>query len=358
MAGWAILGTGAVSVRFAAGLASLGNAARIVAVASREESNAMAFATRYGGAVADYAGAVEMPGVDAVYVATPPALHEIHALLAIAAGKAALIEKPFAIDSAAASRIVDSARTAGVFCMEAMWTRFMPILAEAQAQVASGVLGELRTLSASFMGSDLPDPTVSLFDPELGGGALLHRGIYPLSLARMLLGPAEVVGATARIGDTGVDEDCTVLLRHSHGCLSTLTASLRAPGPNSLVLAGTRGALEVEAPIYRPFRARLSRVNPTASGKSGLRGGRWSARRDSALVQGLRQLVPATLLTHRKRLFRPYVGNGYHYEAAEVELRLARGDIESPLLPLDESVDIARLMDAARAEFHRTGRPS
>lgn len=350
MTGWAILGTGVVSSRFAAGLSALGDAARIVAVASRDPAKAQAFAARHGGVASDYAGAVATSGVDAVYIATPPTLHEAHAMLAIAAGKAVLIEKPFASDADAARRIVEAARAAGVFCMEAMWTRFMPMIGEAKARIAAAALGEIRALSGSFMGSDQPDAAASLFDPARGGGALLHRGIYPLSLARMLLGPAELTAATARIGETGVDEDCALVLRHQTGAISTVTASLRAPGPNRLAISGTHGMLELQAPVFRPFRARLIRVTPRSGGTGG-GGGQLSKLRDSAFAQRLQQRLPAGLLAREKTLFQPYSGNGYQYEAAEVALRLAQGETESPLMPLDESVEILRLVDAARRRF-------
>lgn len=353
MTGWAIIGTGVVSSRFAAGLGALGEAARIISVASRDPMNAKAFAARHGGTPAGYQEAIAMPGVEAVYIATPPALHEAHAMMAIAAGRAVLIEKPFAADAEAAARIITAASAAGVFCMEAMWTRFMPMIAEAKAQIGAGVLGEIRALSGSFMGSDVPAPGTSLFDPARSGGALLHRGIYPLSLARMLLGSAELAAATARTGETGVDEDCTLVLRHGSGAISTIRASLRAPGPNRLAISGTLGMFELEAPVFRPFRARLVKVMPRTGGTGGGRGGRLSGLRDSRFVQGLQQRLPAGIVNRAKSLFRPYSGNGYQYEAAEVAACLAKGLTESPLMPLDESVDILRLADAARAEFSK-----
>jgi predicted dehydrogenase len=355
MTGWAILGTGQVSERFAAGLRQLGPAARIVATASRDPANARAFAARHGGqAVDDYAAALALPGVEAAYVATPPALHEAHALLAIAAGRAVLVEKPFASDAAAAARIRDAARAAGVFCMEAMWTRFLPMIAEAQARLAAGALGEIRALEASFMASDRPDPGASLFDAARGGGSLLHRGIYAVSLARMLLGPATLAAAAGRIGATGVDEDCTLVLRHQGGALSTLRASLRAPGPNRLVISGTHGQLVLDAPLFRPFRARITPATPRGGGSGGGRtgGGRLAALRDSALLQRAQQAIPAALrdrLEKTRVIARPYAGNGYHYEAAELADCLAAGRGESARMPLDDSVEILALIDAARA---------
>lgn len=372
---WAILGTGVVSHKFVFGMRGLGASARVVSVASRDPRRAAAFARRFGIARAaeDYAAAVSGADVDAVYVATPPSEHEAHALLAIAAGKAVLIEKPFALDAGAARRIAAAASHAGVFCMEAMWTRFLPLLAEARSRLARGDLGEIRALHGSFMGSDQVNPAASLFDPARGGGALMHRGVYPLSLARHLLGPIAGVSAEGRIGSTGVDEDCTLVLHHDGGAISTIMASLRAPGPNSLMLSGTLGMLHLEAPVFRPHRMRFTPVQPRGSQKDGQKtgqktghgsgGGRLEALRESALAQGLNQRLPQGLRDGLFGLFgrggqlirRPYSGNGYHYEAAEVARCLALDALQSPLMPLAESLEIMDVIDRARAGFARAG---
>lgn len=349
---WAILGTGLVSRKFVLGLRALGPAARVSVVASRDPAKAQAFAARFGiAAHADDATAVARDDVDAVYVATPPSEHERQALLAIAAGKAVLVEKPFALDAAAAARIAQAAEAAGVFCMEAMWTRFLPLLDAVRALLAEGALGEIRSLQGSFMGSDLPGPVLSgagasLFDPARGGGALMHRGVYPLSLARHLLGPIADVTAMGRLGETGVDEDCTVILRHAGGALTTLTASLRSPGPNGLVLAGTTGLMTLEAPVYRPHRARLATVTPRDGGRQGAP--RFERLRESGPVQRLAQMRPSG----GGRVIRaPFAGNGYHYEAAAVARARAAGETVSALMPLSESVEIMAAIDAARAQF-------
>ena len=339
-----------VSRKFVLGLRQLGASASVSAVASRDPTKAQTFAASFGiDAAADYASAVARDDVDAVYVATPPSEHEAHALMAIAAGKAVLVEKPFAMDAAAARRIAGAATAANVFCMEAMWTRFLPIMAEVRSLVAEGVLGELRSLQASFMGSELPDTGASMFDRARGGGALMHRGVYPLSLARQLLGPIAEVTSVGRLGATGVDEDCSVILRHASGAMTTLTASLRAPGPNDLVLAGTRGLLRLDAPIYRPHRARLLPVSPRDSSRPG--GGRLEHLREGGPAQHLNQLL-APLQRGGRVIHKPYAGNGYHYEAAEVAKHLQTREAISALMPLSESIEIMAAIDAARAQFH------
>lgn len=351
---WAILGTGVVSRKFVQGLHVLGQAARVVTVASRDPRKAVGFAKEFGiqHPALDYAAAVTRPDVDAVYIATPPSAHEAHALLAIAAGKAVLIEKPFALDAAAARRIAEAAEAAGVFCMEAMWTRFLPLFGALRHSLAAGDLGELRSFHGSFLGSDVPDGQTSLFDPLRGGGALMHRGIYPLSLARHLLGPIDDVAATARIGATGVDEDCTLVLRHLSGAISTISASLRAFGTNDMTICGTRGMLHVYPPIFRPWQARLSLGAPRTAQSS--RGGRLQALRESGMAQRLNQALPMALrhmLGRAKTIRKPYAGNGYQYEAAEVAQCLARGETTSLLMPVSESIEIMAVIDRARAQF-------
>jgi predicted dehydrogenase len=334
--GWAILGTGVVAYKFARGLAAATPEMRVAVSASRRPEAARTFAGCFVGAVAapDYATAVSHDGVDAVYVATPPTQHEAHALLAIAAGRPVLIEKPFAIDAAAARRIADAATGQGVFCMEAMWTRFLPIYAQIRAVMALQPIGELRALQARFMISDRVDPAAGLFDPARGGGALLHRGIYGVSL-----------------GDTGVDEDCTVILRHAGGGLSTIIASLRANGRNDLTLGGTGGVLQVEAPIFRPHRALLSRSAPR---RQPMPGGRADRLRESALLQRLNQILPPGLRPgggRRQVLRAAHSGNGYVHEAEAVRRAVRDGQWESSLMPLAESLEIMDILDQAARQI-------
>lgn len=353
---WAILGTGGVSRKFVLGLgAAPGHVAHIAA--SRSPENAARFARDFAlaGGAAEYAAAAADPAVDAVYVATPPSEHEAHALLAIAAGKPVLIEKPFALDGAAAARIALAAGAAGVFCMEAMWTRFLPLTARIDAAIAAGSLGELRAFAGGFTGSDLPDPGASLFDPARGGGALMHRGIYPLSLARHFLGPVADLTAVARIGATGVDEDCTLVLTHAGGAISTIRAGLRAAGTNRAALYGTRATVEIGPPIYRPSAARLVAMAPRRGGTGGGEGGgRFEAARESGPVQGLNQRLArlrAFLKPPGRDLSAPFAGNGYGHEALAVAGAVRQGWREHPLMPLAESVEIMGLVDRARAQW-------
>jgi predicted dehydrogenase len=349
---WAIFGSSRVARKFAFGLRALGNRATVAVVASRKPENARRFAADLGvqKAVERYSDALSTE-IDGVYIATPPLLHEEHAKLAIAAGKSVLIEKPFAIDAAAAERIAVAARAAGVFCMEAMWTRFLPLITRIREELDRGAIGEIRGFRGNFVGADRPDASNNLFNAATGGGALMHRGVYPLSLARLFLGPIDKVQAIGRLGETGVDEDSMLIIRHTSGAISNLQASLRVEGDNQVSIYGTEGTIEIEAPIYRPVRAVVSVFHPQngTQGKS-----HFEALRETTLGQRLSASIGPSLRRLKKadRIIRlPFEGNGYHYEAVATMDAVRAGRMESAIMPLADSIEIMRAIDCARAQF-------
>lgn len=346
---WAILGTGGVAHKFALGLRAAATPMAVATVASRNPGNARRFASEHDGAVAteSYAEAVR-DNVDAVYIATPPSHHEEHALLAIAAGKPVLVEKPLAADLASATRIRDAARSAGVFCMEAMWTRFLPLVTVVRDRIRAGDLGEVRSFHGSFFGATAVGSS-SHFDPERGGGALLHRGVYPLSLAVDLLGPVTRSQAEVRVGDTGVDEECALILHHASGALSTVNASLRVDGDSSATVRGTDGTTHIHPPIYRPSRATYTRTSPRQEGRAPA-GGRVAARKEGALLQALNQRVGWLAELRGTRGDRvAFAGNGYHYQAEAVRESVLSGQLENPVMPLSDSLAVMAIIDQALA---------
>ncbi len=350
---WAILGSGPVARKFTLGLRQAPDAAATL-VASRDPAKAEAFARDLGlRAAASYEAAAGSGEIDAVYIATPPSSHRALALAAIAAGKPVLVEKPFAANAADAEAIVEAARSAGVFCMEAMWTRFLPLVTHLKALIAEGAIGEARSFSGSFGAATPPEPGASLFDPAQGGGALLHRGVYPLSLACHLLGPAQEFESLATLGATGVDEDSMLLLRHAGGALSTVQASLTSAMPTDCVIQGTAGMIHVAAPIYRPFRLALASVPPRGREAPGAL--RAEALKEGHALQSAQQrlsgLVGLIRGRRTRRVLRPYAGNGYHYQAEELMRCLREGRTESAVMPLDESLALVRLMERARAAW-------
>ena len=321
--GWGILGTGGIAARFAEDLAGVPDA-RLVAVGSRTREAATAFAGRVAPSAAgvrahgSWAELVADPGVDVVYVATPHPWHADAALLAIEAGRHVLVEKPFTMDAAQARAVVGAARAAGVFCLEAMWTRFLPPVRRIRELIAEGALGTVVTVTADHGQWFAPDPAHRLFDPALGGGALLDLGVYPVSWASMVLGRPSAVLATAERAFTGVDGQTSMVLSHPGGAQAVLTCTLAARTPCRAFIAGTDGAIDVEPTFYATSAFTLHRRGAAAE----------------------RFDFSAELATGP--------GKGLRYQAQEVGVRVRAGELESPHLPLDETVSIMETMDEVR----------
>ncbi|EXG79483.1 Gfo/Idh/MocA family protein [Cryptosporangium arvum] len=314
---WGILGTGNIARTFTSDLLTLPDH-EVVAVGSRAAETAESFAAEFGIARAhgSYQALADDAGVDVVYVATPHAGHAAAALTCIAAGRHVLVEKPFTLDAAEATTVVTAARDAGVFCMEAMWTRFNPAIALLRELVDDGAIGEIVAVQADFGFAAAYDPKGRLWAPELGGGALLDLGVYPVSLASMLLGEPTTVLATAGKAATGVDANTGILLGYESGALAVLHCSLRGDTPARAEIIGTRGRIEL-APLF--FRA-------------------------TELTLHHRDAEP------RHETF-TLPGNGYTFQAEEVARRIRAGHTESDLMTLDETLSIARTLDRVRASF-------
>lgn len=315
--GWGIIGAGAIAGTFATGLAELPDA-RLIAVGSRTAEGATAFADRF--AVphrhASYEALASDPAVDVVYVATPHAFHHPAVRLCLESGKPVLCEKPFALNARQAADMVALARSRDLFLMEAMWTRFLPAFGRLRGLVAGGVVGDPRLLAADFGFRHGGGPEHRLFDLALGGGALLDIGSYVVSLASMLFGPVEQAVGFAQLGPTGVDHESAFVLRHAEGRLAQGTAAIRVATPQEATVIGTDGFVRVH-PLW------------------------WRARR----------LTVTTANGRTEEIEAPYDGNGYQFEAAEVMRCLREGRRESDVMPLAETVGIARAMDELRRQW-------
>ncbi len=311
---WGILSTGNIAHQFAKGLGDLPDT-ELVAVGSRSQEGADAFGDEFGvpNRHSSYEALAADPEVDAVYVGTPHPFHKDNTLLCLAAGKAVLCEKPFALNLGQAREMVAAARAHETFLMEAMWTRFLPHMVKLRELLAEGAVGELRMLQADFGFRAAFDPEHRLFDPALGGGALLDVGVYPVSLAHHLFGPPVEVKSFGNLGATGVDEETAVVMSHGAGQLALLAAASRLQTPHLAVLSGTEGRVELKNWWY-----------PTDL----------TLHRDGREPETVR--VPCPL-------------NGYNYEALEVNACLRAGKLESDLLPLSETLEVMKTLDAVRA---------
>jgi len=321
---WGVIGTGGIATSFVEDLKLL-DGTEVVAVGSRTQESADRFAAEHGigRAHPSYEQLVNDDEVDVVYVTTPHPGHHAAAMLAIEAGKAVLVEKVFTMDAAEAESLVTAARAKGVFLMEAMWARFVPWAVRLRALLADGALGEVVQVIADHGQWFEQDRSHRLFAPELGGGALLDLGIYPVSFASMVLGEPSRVVAVSDPAFTGVDATTSILLQHPEGAHAVLTTTLRAVGPTAAVVVGTEARVEVDGPFYTPTGFTLIRRDGTIE-------------RFDGQVQG----------------------RGLRFEAAEVVRCLEAGLLESDVMPLDETVSIMRTMDEVRRQIGLTYPPT
>ncbi|GAB3249368.1 Gfo/Idh/MocA family protein [Nocardioides dilutus] len=323
---WAILGPGRIARTFASDLALVAGA-ELVAVGSRSAERARAFAQEFDveSSYGSYEELVSDPRVDVVYIASPHALHLEHARLAFEAGKHVLCEKPLTLSVPEAEEMVALAARHDRFLMEAMWTACHPVILEVRRRIQAGDLGSPRHLHAELGFVVPPDASTRMHDPALGASALLDMGVYPLTLAHLMLGEAEELVATAQLSTDGIDLDVAISGRYPGGALATMTASMTSWSSDRAEIATDAGRLSLE-PFHHPDFATWV---PYAAGAShGDAGG--DPQRISGAV--------------------PVIGHGFGHEIAEVGRCLEAGLRESPLVPHAQTLTILRQMDDVRRQ--------
>jgi predicted dehydrogenase len=310
---WGVVGPGRIAENVMADFAHVPGA-RPVAVGSRSAQRAAAFAERHGleRAHGSYADLLADPDVDVLYVTTPHAQHHAVALAAIDAGKALLVEKAFTATTAGARQVVERARERGVFVMEAMWTRFQPVVVRLRELVADGAIGEVRSVQADLGVAREYDPADRLFAPDLGGGALLDLGVYVVSFAQMVLGDPDTVSATGSRFPTGVDAEAALLLGYADGRSATLTTSLRHPTPGQARVFGTTGWIDVLPRFHHPLTIVLHRTG-----------------------------------AEPEEITLPPSGTGYSHELAEVTGCVRDGLTESAVMPLADTLAVQSVLGRA-----------
>ena len=312
---WGIMATGKIARSFATDLALLPDAT-IAAVGSRRLDSAREFAAAYDAtAYGSYQELVADPAVDIVYVATPHALHKQDTLMAFEAGKPVLCEKALTLNARDAEELVAEARARRLFFMEAMWMRCNPVVRRLVQLASDGVLGRLQQVRADLgFFVDRPD-TDRLLAPELGGGALLDMGIYPLTFAHLFLGAPDQVGAAASLAPSGIDLNLSLSLGYPSGAVASLSSTMTGRSPRTASIATETGRVDIAEPFHQPTEA-------TWVGDDG-----------------------TETITER------VTGTGLADEAQEVMRCLRNGETESPLVPLDETVALMRLMDRIREQI-------
>jgi predicted dehydrogenase len=310
---WGILGAGGIAAVVGADIAA-SPGSTLAAVAARDAGRAAAFATAHGVArsYGSYAELVADPDVDVVYIATTHAQHHEHGLLALEANKPVLVEKAFTLNARQAREVIDVARQRRLFCMEAMWMRFNPLVRRAQEVVAAGAIGDIVSLRGDLCSKFDFDPHHRLFDLGAGGGALLDVGIYPITFAWLFLGRPAQTEAIGTLSPTGSDATVSVQCGYQAGAVAQILTSAVSHSPFAGAICGTLGTVELGPRIQRPT------------------------------------VLTVTTEAGEEQIHSAIVGNGYGQQIAEVERCLRAGELESPVVPLDETVAILEMIDGIR----------
>lgn len=315
---WGILGTGWIATQFVTDVQATGGT--VSAVGSRTQQAADAFAAEYGIATAhpSYEALAADPEVDAIYVSTPHPFHASNALLALGGGKHVLVEKPFTMNAAEAQQVVDLATEKNLVVLEAMWTRWLPHMVRVREIIAAGTIGEVRAVIADHDQSATADPKHRMNNPDLGGGALLDLGIYPISFAWDMLGePSSINVISTPVASTGVDGQDAIILGYPGGQQAILHVSLEAAGPNHASIIGTKGRIEIDRVWYTPTPFTVYATDNT-------------------------------VLEHYDE---PVVSRGMQFQAFALEELVAQGKLADDILSPTETVAIMGTLDAIRASI-------
>jgi predicted dehydrogenase len=265
--------------------------------------------------------------VDIIYVASPHSHHYQHCLLCLRAGKNVLCEKSFVVNSKQSHHLIEIAREKKLFMMEAVWTRFFPIVLDIQkALFEDRVLGKVRRVMADFSVQFKPDPKHRMLNPDLAGGCLLDLGIYSLTMLMVMLfrhpdnklTPPTVKSSMMLSKLTGVDEHTTLVLNFEEmGAQGIALSSLSQQSSHDLAVRvqGEKGELNFPAPICRPLEYTIA-------------------------LNGEKEVT--------KKF--PVQGMGMFYEADACARCLRDGLLESDIMPLSETQLTMLIMDTARKQ--------
>lgn len=313
---WGILGCGSIAKAFATAVNETPDA-ELWAVGSRSEEKAKGFGEEYKShkSYKSYKELAEDPDVQVIYVATPHPFHCENVLLCLENQKTVLCEKPFSINAAEARKMVAAARDKHLFLMEAMWTRCFPIMHKLREVLKAGTIGKMRMVTADFGFRAGFDPKGRLFDPKLGGGAMLDVGVYAISFASMVLGKPSSIVSMMKPAPTGVDAQSGYVFGYDGGEMAMLHSSVETQTPWEATVMGENGRIRVHSPFWKPSQM-------TINGASG-----------------------------DEEVEMPYEGNGYRFEVEEVGRCLREGLKESPIMPLDETISIMETMDEIRKQW-------
>lgn len=310
---WGILGLGKIAHQFAQDLQTV-KGAKLYAVGSRTQTKADEFAQQYQAekAYASYEDLMEDEAVDVVYIATPNVYHCENTLACLHAGKAVLCEKPFAMNQEEVQKMIDLAKSKQIFLMEALWSNFMPTIETLVQFKAENTYGKITHLQAEFCFEAPFDPEKRLFNPKLGGGALLDIGIYPVYLALKLLGKPKHISAASKLSTTGVDLETQITFEYDDDVKADLFCSFDKTTPNEAFITLENAEVKLHSRFHETDKMSIS-INEETTLKDF-----------------------------------DYQAKGYHFEIAHVQECLQKGLSESPLMTFDFSLELIKTLDKIR----------
>ncbi len=311
-----ILGPGKIANRFASAFQYVPQA-KVYAVASREEEKAREFAHTHEVEkfYSSYEALLSDPAVDIVYVATPHPFHRDVTMLSLRYGKPVLCEKPLAMNYRQAHEMITLARESELFLMEGMWSRFFPAIHKTLEWIQSGAIGEIKYVHSDFCFSAPVNLTGRVYNPDLGGGAQLDVGVYPLFFALLLLGEPSEIKSFSQLTTTGVDATTSALLKYSGGAIAQVLSSVVTDSPKEALVMGTLGRIVLQSPWHKTQQASL-------------------------------QLNNGEVTNHPF----PHSGNGFEFQIAEVARCMEAKKTESDLMPHRLSLLMAKVSDEIRRQ--------
>lgn len=326
---WGICGAGSVVRRWIKGARQVRHTG-ITAIASGTKESAAAAAAELGiPEVLSFEEMAARKDIDVIYVAVPNTLHKELAVRALRAGKHVLVEKPAAVTASEFREMTAEAEKSGCFLMEAMWTRFFPVMQQIRKCIDSGEIGSVRMLQSSF--GFRADPSAGnrrLFDPEQAGGSLLDVGVYSLHFADMIFQeePVRITGLSSFDTDglhLQVDEQTVCTAQYRGGELAVMISAVRTALSGTAWIYGTKGHMEIPD-FWKPSEVRIV-------SEKGARTVRESVRQR---VSGIED-------------------EGYQYEIAHVNDCIRKGLTESPVMTWEKSISVLNLCDRLREESSR-----
>lgn len=309
---WGIIGLGRIANKFATDLATIKDA-ELVAVASRNQENANAFAKKYkvDKAYNSYADLAKDINVDAVYIATPHSFHKEHTILCLQSKKAVLCEKPFAMNLQEVEEMIAVAQENNVLLMEALWTYFLPHYTYVLDLIQTEKYGKIKDLKADFGFYNEYDTTRRLFKKEVGGGSLLDIGIYPIFAALSTLGKPNTIAADATFFENGADASCTVKFNYNNA-KATLKSTLLEATKTEAIFTLEKAVLKINGYFHEPTTV-------------------------SVIINGVEEVVDFN-----------YKTIGYSFEIEHFNQLLRAQKTESNIMTFDFSRELIKTLDSVR----------